>query len=147
MKYLKLFESFEDTIFQLRDVRVIMHINGIIKLSVEKDPSINIYNTTTQGRHCIVTFRQTNLDEFKPILEPLGYKINPSITGCPFEKEEENYSKINLRKKMLFIHDIGDYWYILSYYDLNKLIQLHFLIDEKVNLIDKIEELTSDEIY
>jgi hypothetical protein len=48
---------------------------------------------------------------------------------------------------MLFIHDIGDYWYILSYYDLNKLIQLHFLIDEKVNLIEKIKELTSGEIY
>jgi hypothetical protein len=145
MKYLKLFESFEQTIFELRDVRVIMHINGITKLWVEKDPSINIYNTTTQGRHCIVTFKQTDLDEFKPILEPLGYKINPSITGCPFENKQEN--------KMLFIHDIGDYWYILSFYNVRAVpsavqtAQLHFLIDEKINLIEKIKELTSDEIY
>lgn len=143
MKYLKLFEGFEETIFELGDVRVIMHINGIIKLSIEKDSSINIYNSTTYGRNCIVTFEQTNLDEFKPILEPLGYKINPSVTGYPFENKEE--------KKMLFIHDIGDYWYILSFYDLNKINQLHFYIDadfpKKINLIEKIKELTSDEIY
>jgi hypothetical protein len=42
---------------------------------------------------------------------------------------------------MLFIFDIGDYWYILSFYDLKQLNQEHYLIDDKTNLIKKIKEL------
>jgi hypothetical protein len=136
MKHIKLFENFEETIFQLRNVSVIMHINGIIKLSVEKehDSNIKIYNEVPNvGGYSIITFKQPSLDEYKTILEPYGYKITYGITGQPFENKNEN--------KMLFIFDIGDYWYILSFYDLKQLNQEHYLIDDKTNLIKKIKEL------
>jgi hypothetical protein len=69
-----------------------MHINGIIKLSVEKehDSNIKIYNEVPNvGGYSIITFKQPSLDEYKTILEPYGYKITYGITG--------HHSKIKMK--------------------------------------------------
>lgn len=142
MKHLKLFENFnDDVIYKLHHVRVIYHINGIMRIGVEKNSSIKIYGEKviqTLGNKEIsnITFKQTNWDEWKPIMEPLGYKLNPNIYGYPFENKES---------KLIFIFDIGDSWYILGYIDSKKYIQKYYLIDDKPNVIEKIKELAKSE--
>lgn len=134
MRYIKLFESFEDDIFYpLIDVKVFVHIGGIMWIEVTKDPGTKIFGEIPiNGTESIIKFKQTDWDEWTPIMEPLGYKLNPSVTGYPFENKIDN--------KMVFIHDIGDNWYILSLYDFRNVAQYHYLVDDTPNVVEKIKE-------
>lgn len=134
MRYIKLFEGFdEEVFFPLRDVKVIYHIGGIMWIEVTKESDVKIFNEIPiSGTKSNIKFRQTNWDEWTPIMEPLGYKLNPSVTGYPFENKIDN--------KMVFIHDIGDSWYICSFYDIKNMKQSHYLIDEAPNVVEKIKE-------
>ena len=135
MRYIKLFESFEDDIFYpLRDVKVFLHMGGRMWIEVTKDPNIKIFGEIPHINQTKSTlkFKQTNWDEWKPIMDPLGYKLNTDITGYPFENKNDN--------KMIFIHDIGDSWYICSFYDSKNMKQSHYLIDDVPNVVEKIKE-------
>lgn len=134
MKYIKLFESFEDEVFfPLRDVRVIYHIGGVMQIEVTKESDVKIFNEIPiSDKKSNIKFRQTDWDEWEPIMNPLGYKLSPSVSGYPFENKMDN--------KMVFIHDIGDNWYILSLYDFRNVTQYHYLVDEAQNVIKKIKE-------
>lgn len=134
MRYIKLFESFNDEVFYpLKDVKVFYHIGGVMRIEVTKESDIKIFNETPiSDTKSTIKFRQTNWDEWMTIMEPLGYKLNPSVTGYPFENKMDN--------KMVFIHDIGDNWYILSLFDFKNITQYHYLVDDALNVIKKINE-------
>lgn len=134
MIYLKLFENFEeDVVYPLRDVKVYVHIGGVMWVEVTKDPSIRIFGEIPiSDTKSTIKFRQTNWDEWEPMMKPLGYKLNPDVKGYPFENKVDN--------KMIFIHDIGDSWFICSFYDFKNVKQHHYLIDDKDNVVEKINE-------
>ena len=134
MKYIKLFESFEGQVyFPLIDVKVFVHIGGIMWIEVTKDPGTKIFREIpTSDTKSNIKFEQTNWAEWVPLMAPLGYKLNQDIKGYPFENKIDN--------KMIFIHDIGDSWYICSFYDYKNMKQSHYLIDDVPNVIKKINE-------
>jgi len=134
MRYIKLFESFEDEVFYpLINVKAFVHIGGIMWIEVTKDPSIKIFGEIpTSDTKSNIKFEQTNWDEWIPLMEPLGYKLNYNIIGYPFENKIDN--------KMIFIYDIGDSWYICSFYDCKNMKQSHYLIDDAPNVVEKIKE-------
>jgi hypothetical protein len=134
MKYIKLFESFEgDVFYPLIDVKVFVHIGGIMWIEVTKEPSIKIFGEIPKGdKKSDIKFKQTNWDEWIPLMDPLGYKLNKNVTGYPFENKDD--------KKMVFIYDIGDSWYICSFYDFKNVKQSHYLIDDVPNVVEKIKE-------
>jgi hypothetical protein len=135
MRYIKLFESFEGQVyFPLINVKLFVHIGGIMWIEVTKDPSTKIFGEIPHINQTksIIKFEQTNWDEWKPIMDPLGYNLNQDIKGYPFENKIDN--------KMIFIYDIGDSWYICSFYDLKNMKQSHYLIDDVPNVIKKINE-------